>query len=191
MHRTLLGGALQEPALLDEKAVLAAMAYVDLNPVRAGMAETPEASDHTSIQERLRQMAEESSTVAQQAEPRKVDAQRGAAADENKALAALMPFDALGEQPWAIPFGWPEYAELMDWTGRQVGDDKREHIAAEQPAILKRLGLEGDAFVDLACHLLQRFGVAVGAPQAMARACARRQRRFLHGQRMARQLVAD
>ncbi|MCK7544633.1 transposase [Marinobacter bryozoorum] len=40
-------------ALLTEQAVLSCMAYVDLNPVRAAMAETPESSDHTSIKERL------------------------------------------------------------------------------------------------------------------------------------------
>ena len=41
--------------LLDERAVLAAMAYVDLNPVRAGITDTLEGSDHTSIQQRLAQ----------------------------------------------------------------------------------------------------------------------------------------
>jgi len=41
--------------LLDERAVLAAMAYVDLNPLRAGMTDTLEGSDHTSIQQRLTQ----------------------------------------------------------------------------------------------------------------------------------------
>jgi hypothetical protein len=34
------------------------MAYVDLNPVRAGIAETPESSDYTSIQERRAQVPE-------------------------------------------------------------------------------------------------------------------------------------
>lgn len=40
-------------ALLDETAVLSCMAYVDLNPIRAGMCDSPEESDYTSIQERL------------------------------------------------------------------------------------------------------------------------------------------
>lgn len=46
-------GRFKSQALLDEKALLAAMAYVNLNPVRAGIAETPESSDYTSLQERV------------------------------------------------------------------------------------------------------------------------------------------
>jgi len=41
-------------ALLDEQAILACSVYCDLNPIRAMMAETPESSDYTSIQKRIK-----------------------------------------------------------------------------------------------------------------------------------------
>jgi putative transposase len=45
--------------LLDEGALLASMVYVDLNPVRAGVAQGLDDSSWTSIQQRLREAADE------------------------------------------------------------------------------------------------------------------------------------
>jgi REP element-mobilizing transposase RayT len=70
-------GRFKSQALLDEQALLAAMAYVDLNPVRAGIAETLEDSDYSSIQERI------------EAVPDKVDSE--IAATESPAVSLSPP----------------------------------------------------------------------------------------------------
>ena len=41
------------PCISDNAAVLTCAAYIDLNPIRAGIAETPEESDYTSAQDRI------------------------------------------------------------------------------------------------------------------------------------------
>jgi REP element-mobilizing transposase RayT len=46
-------GRFRSQALLDEAAVVACLVYIDLNPIRAAVASTPERSDHTSVQDRI------------------------------------------------------------------------------------------------------------------------------------------
>jgi REP element-mobilizing transposase RayT len=139
-------GRFKSQALLDEPAVLTAMAYVDLNPVRAGLAETPEASDYTSIQERLARAPVAGGAAApERAEP-VVTASRSDRRSASAAPAAyttpgpllqapLMPFDATGQTPWAVPFALEDYVELVDWGGRVLHPGKKGRIAAGQPKI--------------------------------------------------------
>jgi len=46
-------GRFKSVAILDEESLLAICAYIDLNPVAASIAEVPEASEHTSIKQRV------------------------------------------------------------------------------------------------------------------------------------------
>ncbi len=188
-------GRFKSQALLDEKALLAAMAYVDLNPVRAGLAETPETSDYTSIQERVAGLPQEVESETGSQETATVtdtevtlDGERLRPETETQVLpqAPLMPFDATARTPWAVPFAFDDYMELVDWTGRALRADKPGYIEARQPEILTRLGIDGERFIDYSERLLKAFGTAVGAPASLVSLCARRQAKYLRGIQAAR-----
>lgn len=124
-------GRFKSQALLDEAAVLTCMSYVDLNPIRAAIAETPEASDFTSIQQRIQQWNKTAIPASDMSRPR------------------LMPLVAQHRDSHqnAIGFTLRDYLELVEWAGRQVRDDKRGTIAADRPPILERLGLNPSRFM--------------------------------------------
>jgi len=107
-------------ALLDEKAALSAMTCVDLNPIRAAIATTPETSDHTSIKLRLEYWKNKAM--------QKLD-------DQNETLQpkSLMPFVGNLRQPMpkGLIFSLIDYIEMVDWTGRIIRDGKRGAIGEE------------------------------------------------------------
>jgi hypothetical protein len=90
-------GRFKSQALLDEMALLACMAYVDLNPVRAKIATSPEASEHTSVKARIRAL-------------------------QNNKPAPPTIAEFVGSVPKAqgLPFSLKDYLELTDWTGRLI-----------------------------------------------------------------------
>jgi hypothetical protein len=175
-------GRFKSQALLDEQALIAAMAYVDLNPIRAGIAETPEASDYTSIQQRLGR------EPAEQDQGAEAEAYRDGVAALPR--APLMPFDAAGRTEWAIPYAFDDYLALVDWLGRAVHPAKRGRIPPDRPKILARLGMDAEALAEEANGLLKAFGSAVGAPASLTHARARRQIAYLRGIRAAERVFA-
>ncbi|MGB2741984.1 MAG: transposase, partial [Cognaticolwellia sp.] len=110
-------------ALLDEAAIVACMAYVDLNPIRANIAKTPETSKHTSVKLRC-----------EQAKASQQD-------NINKQPSTLMPFVGNPRENMSkgLSFDLKDYLQLIDVTGRSIREDKHGFIEQSQPEILKRL----------------------------------------------------
>lgn len=142
-------------ALLDEKALAACLAYVDLNPIRAKMAETPERSDYTSARKRI----EHAKTSRCEATPPQPD--------------GLLPFVGYPRQemPFGLPFRLQDYLALLDWTGRQFHQGKRGFINDNLPPILERLNIDSENWLYSASNFESSFKGFVGTAQAMAAAC--------------------
>ncbi len=157
-------GRLKSQALLDEAALLTCMGYVDLNPIRANMAATPEESDYTSIQQRTRE------ALGHPAPP------------ENR--PTLMPLVKQGEEkhPNTIGFTTPDYLELVDWAGRAIREGKRGAIPSDIPPILQRMGLEPDAYVNhLRGHKGRSHPIMLGPLNKIRETAKQLGQRFIKG----------
>lgn len=153
-------GRFKSQALLDEQAVIACMAYVDLNPIRADMAKTPEQSDFTSIQERIKTRM-------------------------TKQHCDLLGFvDMAGcksTKVKAIPFEQNDYLALVDWSGRAILDNKRGSIPTNTPPILVRLGIDDQDWINHILYFERQFPTAAGNIDKLKQLAKQTSRRWIKG----------
>jgi REP element-mobilizing transposase RayT len=142
-------GRFKSVAILDEESLLAVCAYIDLNPVAAGIAEVPEASEHTSIKERVEHVEAQGRTEDLQ------EAQKGS-------VAGSVAAAGLEESIWLCPiedrrridssregmiegFSLGSYLLLVDYTGRLFRAGKAM-ISKEVAAIFERIGTTAETW---------------------------------------------
>lgn len=174
--------------LLDETAVATCMAYVDLNPIRAAVAQAPEASEFTSVQDRIadrQAAASASSAVAQNVE---------AEAGPRAGWLAPIAIDPQGRQSrhetskrrltdrGSLSMSLDKYLQLIDWTGRQFRLDKPGRIPPHLDPILTRLECSVESWLDLIRNFSRRFVTEVGRPETLA--TVQRLRRRCRGSRL-------
>lgn len=159
----------------DENSLLACMAYVDLNPIRAMMAETLEESDDTGAFERIHELRRDMATgqllldenpKSEGEEPvgkalgqaRTLEWERG----NHRSIGWLAPIelderrpgpdrDERGRRPSRkgfLPISLLKYLEIVEWMGRQIRPGKRGHIPEEVPPIFERLGFSSQSFLE-------------------------------------------
>ena len=151
-------GRFSSKPLLDMPAIVACMAYVDLNPIRAQLAITPESSAHTSIALR----------IATRDAPDRVD--------------WLVSVPAMTSTQAGDPgLSLAAYLELVDCTGRGMRAGKRGAIPAELPQILARIdpGLDPATWLATQGRPRSLLGAALGGLDAMRREAQRRSKRWL------------
>ena len=130
-------------AILDEQALLATCAYIDLNPFAAGIAKTPEDAPHTSIKQRVDHVrANGNLETLQTAAAKSIPAARiEANLEQSHWLCPLQDCQTNGAaREGMLPgFSLASYLELVDWTARLCRTGKAR-ITAEVASIMTRLG---------------------------------------------------
>jgi REP element-mobilizing transposase RayT len=181
-------GRYRAQLLLDEAGLLACAAYVDLNPIRAAMAETPEASRFTGAHDRLGDLSERSERsrmsdhdwersrpgkrsgwlspieIDEAADPTGADVESGGRRASQKGFLSLSLCD---------------YLQLLDWTGRQIREDKRGSIPKHLAPILARIGMDAPGWCDLVTKFGKCFKRAAGTAEHLTQEAERRGQRWM------------
>ncbi|WP_394173763.1 transposase [Thalassotalea litorea] len=142
-------GRFVSQALLDDSALAACMAYVDLNPLRSGMVDTPEQSEFTSIRRRVQSLL------------------------QRKDANPLMPFRDQREPGLAsvVPFNFKDYLELVDLTGKAMRANDVNIIDNNLPRILSRLNISSSNWFRLTRKFEVYFKGAIGNCESLTHFC--------------------
>ncbi len=159
--------------------VLACSIYVDLNWIHAGLAQTPEQSQYTSVFDRIvgrwqEISAEMGGSVTLPAEDQ-ADAWLAPIYLDERAAAYVGPetkhaaSDGVERPPACNPIGaarisnkgflpltLDQYLSLLDTVGRVIREGKRGFIPADLPPILERLKIEPQGWLDSILDLFRR-----------------------------------
>jgi len=145
----------QSQPLCTNRALLTAMAYVDLNPIRAKMARTPEQSEHTSVKARL--VGNYGTSTLSEAVPRML--RRNELHHSRVRIRPLMKFASAKstKNNDRLPILEREYLKLVDTTGRIIVRGNCGRIDPSINPILERLGLSGEEWMSASTGFRQRY----------------------------------
>lgn len=163
--------------LLDEASVLACAAYVDLNPIRAAMAETIEQSDHTSVQRRIEAMHQSTDPAANESDAPSIPIEP--IRHRSDAMLSPIRIDEVSDPTGPavsddaarcsdkgfLPMSPAVYLELLDWTARQPKSGKRGATPTSMPPVLQRLNLSVESWLELVNQFGRLFSHVAGHPR--------------------------
>ena len=199
----------QAVRLLDEQALLACAAYVDLNPIRARIARTLEDSDFTSVQRRIEAVKAEhqlprdntsptittvSGSVSVKKSPAALDQFLSPVAidERNGPLGPVVSASSFrASDKGFLPISREAYLQLLDWTARNLAPGKRGRSPESLAPLFTRLGLDEDAWCGLVAEFGKLFYNVAGQPQTIDHSASRITQRRYHMSSQARKLFAN
>ncbi len=189
-------GRFKSSVILDEQALLTCCAYIDLNPVRAGMAKTPETSIHTSAYLRLADLQEEEASKGSRGKRKRKSKNKhetrsawlspidcrttpGSSREKSGPIKSVTGLRATDDGMLSVTL--KEYALVLDFCGREIRGDKSGAIPPELAPILERLGIEKESWSETVENFGRWFHRAVGSPERLQEEAKKANLKWMHG----------
>jgi len=172
-----------------QAAILNCAIYIDLNPIRAKFANTPEESVFSSAYERIQALKARAQLSALRTKnhnnPKLSPTQLKILEQKSRTDSWLMP---IGDPGSAISISLQQYLSLLDWTGRQIKKNKAGHIPLDLEPILKRIGINPAEWINSANNFGHWFKRVAGDAQSMKRAAMEAGQKWFQGVSVAKKL---
>jgi hypothetical protein len=184
-------------ALLDEAAELACMAYVDLNPVRAKIVDSPEESDFTSVKDRIDtkvskekikklkqrhiQMKKNGKKLTRRQEKIIEEEKKKSELDKWLNPIGITHYKSKDRRKGFLSIKLNEYLELIDWTGRAIKSGKRGSIPNHLKPILTRLNVDVDNWINTVLSFGSLFYRVVGTIESIVEKAKQAGQNFFKG----------
>jgi len=162
-------GRFKSRALLDDAAVLSCMAYVDLNPVRAGLASSLSGSDFTSIQKRLQEAG--------------VNDKKNGRRHNKRFLIPLKQNDRLSQDESTIPLCLKDYLEILESTAHLSRVNTPHPAWSQQKETLQSIGLSVSQWRALSLEAHSLSVQAIGELERLRSYCRSTGRKWMVGTR--------
>ncbi len=171
----------------DVAALLICGIYVDLNPIKSGEAAGPETACYTSIYSRLKARRQRQN-ASDRLDGWMAELTLRAERKNEQQMAYRSRTGRRASDLGILPISLEAYLQLLKWTQRTLASGARTTIPQNLAAVLERLAINHEAWLDTIEHYETAFGHVVGSPTSLAAAAERMEVSCLKGATASRRI---
>lgn len=174
-------GRFKSVSLLDDAAILCCLVYIALNPIRANLAKTPEASEFTSVKKRIEAFTAQKRLKYLEENRIKSPDRHHAARIKTQSDSWLCPLMNKPNRQGFLDLDFDSYLEILDWSGRNIVDGKTGAIPDHLSPILARLEVNHQHWLATVRKFPSLFFRCAGTPDHMTEVAKNQGKKWLKG----------
>ncbi len=161
--------------------------YVDLNPIKAGEADSPETARHTSAYQRI-QAQSQRKNARDRADAWMAELTTRPERKDEAEMAYSSRTGRRASDLGILPISLDDYLKLLKWSAGLIKTGKRSTIPKDLEAILDHMDVKHEAWLDTLDDYERSFCHVVGPPKSMSKVAERMEVNRLKGASASRRI---